>query len=138
MIKADTIESAANEIMARAAIDIPEDYQSGIRSMIDIEKGDLSAFVLEAMLENWQVASDDRRPMCGDTGVPRYYIKAGNEAQIEGGFVELENRIRRATAQATRVHGRPALAGRTNRPSRTAEASIAANEIHQNARLASS
>jgi len=101
MIKAEAIEAAANEIMARAAIDIPDDYRSGIESMIDIEKGDLSAFVLEAMLENWQVASEDRRPMCGDTGVPRYYVKTGNEAQIEGGFVELEHCLRRATADAT-------------------------------------
>ena len=101
MIKADLIEKASEEIMARAAIDIPDDYKSGIRSMIDTEKGDLSAFVLEAMLENWEVATEDRRPMCGDTGCPRYYVKVGNEAQVEGGFVELEHRIRRATATAT-------------------------------------
>ena len=62
MIKADTIEQAANRIMSNAAIDIPEDYETGIRAMIDMEKGDLSAFVLEAMLENWQAAREDRRP----------------------------------------------------------------------------
>ncbi len=101
MIAADKIEEAAHEIMARAAIDIPEDYQSGILGMIDKETGDLSAFVLEAMLENWQAASEDRRPMCADTGVPRYYVKAGNEARIEDGFVGLERRLRRATARAT-------------------------------------
>lgn len=101
MIKADTIETAAREIMSRAAIDIPEDYKDGIKGMIDKEKGDLSAFVLEAMLENWEAASADRRPMCADSGVPRYYVKAGNEARIEGGFVELEHRLRRATARAT-------------------------------------
>ncbi|MGD9866486.1 MAG: fumarate hydratase [Hyphomicrobiales bacterium] len=101
MIKADTIETAGREIMSRAAIDIPEDYKSGIKGMIDKEKGDLSAFVLEAMLENWEAATADRRPMCADSGVPRYYVKAGNEARIEGGFVELEHRLRRATARAT-------------------------------------
>ncbi|MEC9367122.1 MAG: fumarate hydratase [Pseudomonadota bacterium] len=101
MIKADAIEAAAHEVMSRAAIDIPEDYKNGIRGMIDKEKGDLSAFVLEAMLENWEAASEDRRPMCADTGVPRYYVKAGNEARLQGGFVELEHRLRRATARAT-------------------------------------
>ena len=49
MIRADAIEQAANRIMSKAAIDIPEDYLSGIRAMIDTEKGDLSAFVLEAI-----------------------------------------------------------------------------------------
>jgi len=103
MIRAETIEAAAYEIMFRAAIDIPDDYKSGVRSMIDTERGELSAFVLEAMLENWQAASEDRRPMCADSGLPRYYVKLGNEAvaHLDGGFVELERRLRRATARAT-------------------------------------
>lgn len=101
MIKADAIEAAGLEVMHRAAIDIPQDYKDGIRGMIDIEKGDLSAFVLEAMLENWEAATKDRRPMCADTGLPRYYVKAGNDARIEGGFIELEKRLRMATARAT-------------------------------------
>lgn len=101
MISADAIEAAAHEIMFRAAIDIPDDYKSGIREMIDIETGDLSAFVLEAMLENWEAASQDRRPMCADSGLPRYYVKVGNEASVDGGFVALESRLRRATARAT-------------------------------------
>jgi L(+)-tartrate dehydratase alpha subunit len=101
MIAPDQIEQAAHQIMTRAAIDIPDDYKDGIRGMVDTEKGDLSAFVLEAMLENWEAAREDRRPMCADTGLPRYYVKAGNDARIQGGFVELEHRLRRATARAT-------------------------------------
>ncbi len=62
---------------------------------------DLSAFVLDSMLENWDAATEDRRPMCDDTGLPRYFVKAGNEAAIEGGFVALEEALRKATARAT-------------------------------------
>ena len=39
--------------------------------------------------------------MCGDTGLPRWYVKIGNEARIEGGPVALEAALRRATANAT-------------------------------------
>jgi L(+)-tartrate dehydratase alpha subunit len=39
--------------------------------------------------------------MCGDTGVPRWYVKIGNDARIEGGPVALEAALRRATANAT-------------------------------------
>ena len=35
------------------------------------------------MLENYEAAKEDRRAMCGDTGVPRWYVKVGNEAQPE-------------------------------------------------------
>src|SRR3546814_14474110 len=54
------------------------------------------------MLENWDAAEKDRRAMCADTGLPRYFVKVANEAKIEGGFVALERAIRWATAKATR------------------------------------
>ena len=101
MIKQDAIGEAALEIMRRAAIVIPEDYKAGIKQMMKKEENELSRFVLEAMCENWDVAEEDRRAMCADTGLPRYYVKVGNEAQIEGGFVALERTLRRATAIAT-------------------------------------
>src|SRR5437867_8775235 len=53
------------------------------------------------MERNWDIATADRRPMCADTGLPRYYVRAGNEAVIEGGFVALERALRKATADAT-------------------------------------
>ena len=40
--------------------------------------------------------------MCGDTGLPRFYVKAGNDVQLEGGFVGLERALRAATARATK------------------------------------
>ena len=39
--------------------------------------------------------------MCGDTGLPRFYVKAGNDVRLEGGFAGLERALRRATARAT-------------------------------------
>ena len=54
------------------------------------------------MMENWDAAKSDRRPMCADTGLPRYYVKVGNETHIAGGMIALEGALREATAQATR------------------------------------
>jgi len=101
MIPAATIEETACQLMAKAGIEIPEDYLAGIKGMAAREEGDLSAFVLRAMLENWEAAKQDRRPMCADTGLPRYFVKAGNKARLEGGFVALERALRAATARAT-------------------------------------
>ena len=101
-IRAAVIEKAAYQLMFNAAIRIPSDYENGIIAMAENERGGLSAFVLESMLENWQAAREDGRPMCADTGLPRFYIKAGNEALVEGGFVALEAALRSATARATR------------------------------------
>ncbi len=101
MISIASLEDAAYELMFKAAIEIPEDYKAGIKQMAEREEQELSKFVLLSMIENWEAAEQDRRAMCADTGVPRYYVKVGNEAAVQGGFVALERALRRATARAT-------------------------------------
>jgi len=101
VISIDRSQNTAERLMDKAAIEIPEDYLTGLQAAAETEDGDLSSFVLQAMLENYKAAKEDRRAMCGDTGCPRWYVKMGNEAQIEGGPVALESALRRATAKAT-------------------------------------
>ena len=101
LILESSIQAAANEITRQAAIRIPDDYRSGIREVRHHETGPLSCFVLDTMIDNWDAAVADQRPMCADTGLPRYYVKFGNDVTIEGGFVALERALRRATAEAT-------------------------------------
>ncbi len=100
MISMDSVEAAAYRITEKAAIDIPDDYLDGLKIMAAEESGDLSAFVLRAMLDNYEAATEDRRPMCADTGLPRYYIKMGDKAKIDS-FTGFDKALRRATARAT-------------------------------------
>ena len=101
MIPIQLIQETAEALMDKAAIEIPQDYLDGLRAAADTEDGELSSFVLKAMLENYEVAKEDRRAMCGDTGVPRWFVKLGNETQVEGGMVALEAALRQATANST-------------------------------------
>jgi L(+)-tartrate dehydratase alpha subunit len=101
MIDIGLIESTAIQLMEKAAIDIPDDYLQAIRKTTEKEENELPRFVLKVMLDNYDAATEDRRAMCGDTGVPRWYVKIGNEAQISGGPVALEEALRSATARAT-------------------------------------
>jgi L(+)-tartrate dehydratase alpha subunit len=96
-----TLQSVAEALTAKAAIEIPDDYLGGLRRMADVETGDLSSFVLKAMLDNYEAAKQDRQAMCGDTGLPRWYVKYGNDARVEGGPVAVEAALRRAVANAT-------------------------------------
>jgi L(+)-tartrate dehydratase alpha subunit len=90
MIPLSILQTTAEKLMAKAAIEIPEDYLGGLRQCANTEKGDLSAFVIQAMLENYEAA-----------GCPRWYVKLGNDAKVEGGPIALEAALRRATASAT-------------------------------------
>src|SRR4029453_16877365 len=73
----------------------------GVRRARDREQNKLARFVLTEMDRNWDIATAERRPMCADTGLPRYYVRAGNEAVVEGGFVALQRALRGAPAEAT-------------------------------------
>lgn len=102
VISSELIREVAVELNRRAAIAIPSDVKKNIRSLAERETHKLSKFVLLQIVQNYEVAEADQRPMCADTGLPRFYAKVGNEARIEGGFVALERAIRQGTAQATK------------------------------------
>jgi L(+)-tartrate dehydratase alpha subunit len=101
MIHTDTIYQAAYELHRRAAIQIPEDARRAVERIHAEETHDLSKYVLGQIVQNYQVAIAEQRPMCADTGLPRFYAKVGNEAQLEGGMVAMERVLRQATAEAT-------------------------------------
>ncbi len=101
MITTNLIEKTALTLMDKAAIEIPSDYHNALKKASSTEDGELATFVLKAMLDNYEVAKEDRCAMCGDTGVPRWFVKMGNNASVEGGMVALEAALRRATANAT-------------------------------------
>ncbi|GIT62736.1 MAG: hypothetical protein Ct9H300mP21_02820 [Pseudomonadota bacterium] len=73
--------------MSRAAIGIPQDFKSAVKNMCVLEKNPLSKFVLNEIQKNYEVAEADQRPMCGDTGLPRWYVKLGNECRTQGGLL---------------------------------------------------
>jgi len=101
VVSSGLIEETARELMWRAAIAIPEDFRKSVVEMAEHETNPLSKYVLEQIGCNYEAAVEDKRPMCGDTGLPRYFVKMGNDCRLEGGFAALERALRKATAQAT-------------------------------------
>ena len=101
LIPAGLIKEVAKKLMSRAAISIPQDFKQGVLQLEKQEKNPLSRFVLKQINLNYDIAEADGRPMCGDTGLPRWYVKMGNECRSEGGFFALERALREATAEST-------------------------------------
>ncbi len=101
-IPSATIEAVGRELMTRAAINIPADFKNGVQQMAETETQPLAKYVLDQICCNYDVAEEDLRPMCGDTGLPRFYVKMGNACRLQGGFAALERGLRKATADATR------------------------------------
>ncbi len=101
MIQQNVLYEVAHELNERAATRIPKDVKDRIRHMHRNENMMLPKYVFGQILENYEKAESEKRPMCSDTGLPRFYAKLGNEATIENGMVALEASLRRATADAT-------------------------------------
>jgi L(+)-tartrate dehydratase alpha subunit len=100
-IPQELVYQVAYEANKRAAIVVPQDGLVAFGQAWRRESKPLARVILGRLIENAKVAVADSRPMCGDTGLPRYYVKVGNEAVIQGGFVALERSLRRAVADVT-------------------------------------
>ena len=101
MIKFSTIRSAMYEAMCKAVTLIPPDVELFLQKALKEETEPLARKHLELTLENARLAAKGEGLVCGDTGFPLYFIKAGNNTKIEGGFGTLWKAARKATMQAT-------------------------------------
>lgn len=102
MIKAKTIEEAAFQAIRNGSTNISKDVREAFVKAIYVEENAGAKEGLEKTLESIKLAEEYDRPSCADTGWPIFYIKAGNEAQIEGGFMALEEAIRDGVRRATK------------------------------------
>lgn len=59
MIAIETIQKTAEALMAKAAIEIPDDYHDGLKSAAASEDGDLSSFVLS--MPCWKIIKLPRK-----------------------------------------------------------------------------
>src|SRR5437763_1582318 len=96
------LEEVAYELNRRAAIAVPLDAKQAFVKAAERETHPDAKRALLAVVDNAGIAVIQQSAMCGDTGLPRFYVKAGNDVQLEGGFVGLERALRTATARATK------------------------------------
>jgi L(+)-tartrate dehydratase alpha subunit len=100
-INYNMIEEVGEKLTLLAATRLPDDWLRTLNEIHAEEKEELSKGVLQFMLAGAELASKEKRAICADVGLPRFYVKMGNEAVIDGGMVTLERALRRATAKVT-------------------------------------
>lgn len=101
-ITKDLLEEVIYNLNRKTAIYLPEDATKKLKHMAENETGKLAKFALEMVVKNFNLAEELERPVCGDTGVVRFYIKMGDRAKLPEGFTALERVIRECTAKATK------------------------------------
>jgi len=103
VIRIETYEKALFETIKRGATEISPDVKDAFVKAINKEENLDAKSGLEATLKSMEMSKVRENPLCVDTGWPIFYFKVGNQCELEGGFVELENAARRAVARATEL-----------------------------------
>lgn len=94
------IEDAAVNLLRLAVIELPTDVKEALEKAYRLERNPLGRVQLEAILENIRLAEEERRPICQDTGLINFYLKANPSFphldRVEG---VLRKAVRRATKE---------------------------------------
>ena len=98
MVSKKVVENVAVKLLQLAATELPHDVKVALRRAYREEESKLGKAQLKAMLKNVELAEKTRAPMCQDTGVVIFYVKAGSQIT---GLDNVEEALRNATVRAT-------------------------------------
>ena len=87
-IKALDIAELVEHLCIEACCVITDDIKSGFKSSLLTEKSPLGKEVLATLIENAEIAKEERNPICQDTGMTVVFVTMGQDVRITGGFIE--------------------------------------------------
>lgn len=102
MIKQEIYENAIFQAICKGSTTIAPDVKAAFEKAIAKESRPAAKEGLEKTLESIRMSAKLRNPACPDTGWPIFYFKIGNECQLEGGMMALEEATRNAVRRATK------------------------------------
>lgn len=94
----EQVIEAATKLVSSAAIYLPQDVRDALKAAQLSEAEELPKKVLGSMLRNLEIAEEERRPSCQDTGTVIFYVSTGDRFPLLG---RLEHILRTATVRAT-------------------------------------
>jgi fumarate hydratase subunit alpha len=96
---ADLIEDTAVNLLRLAVTKLPQDVKAALQRAHREEVNETAKVQLETMLRNIELAEKGNVPICQDTGLVTFYVKAGAQAK---GLDKIESALRNATKRATK------------------------------------
>jgi len=93
------VEDVAVRLLQLAVTELPNDVKEALEKAYRDEESEAGRTQLEAIINNVKLAEKTRTPMCQDTGVIIFYVKAGAKAKD---LDKIEQALREATQRATK------------------------------------
>ena len=75
-----------------ASTNFREDQMAAYKRAVETETNPNARWVLELLINNAEIASSNKVPLCDDTGIPHVLLEIGNEVSLPPGFFEEINK----------------------------------------------
>jgi len=97
-IEASTITEVVSRLFQEANFYLGEDVSAALKQARQDEESPLGREVIDRILENADIAANERIPLCQDCGVAVVFLELGQEARIVGGdlYDAVNEGVRRA------------------------------------------
>ena len=83
-INAQEITAAVERLCIEANVDLPADIQAKLDKSWETEPWPLAKGILGTIRENFNIAAEDRVPICQDTGMACVFLEIGQDVHIVG------------------------------------------------------
>jgi len=84
-IQFDEIVEAVKNLVIYSSTNLPKDAYDALKDAYKNEKSPVSKEVLAQLIKNADIAKDEQRPLCQDTGLAVFFIKVGEDVKVVGG-----------------------------------------------------
>jgi fumarate hydratase subunit alpha len=99
MVIGETVENVAFKLLQLAVTTLPQDVKDALHKAFLEEESLVGKAQLRAILDNVELAERTGAPICQDTGIVIFYVKAGSQVT---GLDKVEDALLKATVKATK------------------------------------
>ena len=90
-ISAQQITEVVRRLCIEANCHLPQDMKTRIESCRAQETWDAAKEILDRIVENYNIADENDRPICQDTGMACVFLKVGQEVHVDGSITDAVN-----------------------------------------------
>jgi fumarate hydratase subunit alpha len=83
----DTIAESVRQIAVKAAFELPDDVRRRLEELYSKEDSPTAVRILKQIIDNADIALNEKLPICQDTGTAVLFVEIGNEVMISGGLL---------------------------------------------------
>ncbi|WP_331775963.1 fumarate hydratase [Sulfurospirillum sp. 1612] len=87
-IKYDDIVKTIRDTIIYSGTVLPKDAYKALSDAYENEKSPVSKEVLKQLLDNADIAANETKPLCQDTGLAVFFVKVGEDVKVVGGSLK--------------------------------------------------